>query len=185
MKLKTKKKLVTILKIIATVCVIPLVFSTFFSGYTIVSEGIQSNIVNISIFEFMSQNDFLLALSFVCMVLQIMLIVFVVFYGMIQTMKKNPNKLLGAITAVFEIVFSIMPFVMLAIFCIKNSALGLKYIIGPCPILYLVCGILFGGLMFASYLIPVKKVANTASYKKVEVSNVEQSAVAQETVNKE
>ena len=81
MKLKTRKKITTILKIVATIFVVPLVFSSFFSGYTVLSEGPQTNTpVSISIFEFPSMKEFVPALAFVSIVLETVLIIFMIFF---------------------------------------------------------------------------------------------------------
>ena len=53
MKIQAKNKISTILKIIATLSIIPLIFSTFFSGYDVIRSGTQVNKpVAVSIFEF-------------------------------------------------------------------------------------------------------------------------------------
>lgn len=170
MKIKAKKKLVNVLRIIGTLCAIPLVFSSFFSGYNVISSGTQTNApVGISIFEFAQQKDFLLALAFVSCVLQTILIIFNIFYGVSKITKKNPDNLIGIITIIFELILSIMPFIMVLIYCNKNSATGLSYTIGICPIFYMIFGLIFGGLMLASYLIPIKKPAlQISSTKKAE-----------------
>ena len=171
MKIKARKKLITALKLIATLVVIPLVFSTFFSGYNVSSVGAQTNTpVEMSIFEFPQQKDFLLALAFVCSLLQMLLIVFNIFYGVSRTMNKKSDNLIGIITIVFELILCVTPITMIGIFCNKNSVLGLTYTIGACPIMYLICGLLFGGLMLASYIIPAKQPPKkTKPAKSVEV----------------
>lgn len=157
MKLKTRKKLTTILKIVATIFVIPLVFSTFFSGYTVLSVGPQVNTpVSVSIFEFPAAKEFVLALAFVSIVLETVLVIFMIFFGISQTMRKTQDALIGVMTAVFQIILAIMQFVMMVIFCKTNSVIGLTYSLGVCPIMYFVCGLLFGGFMIASYLVPTK-----------------------------
>ena len=116
MKLKTRKKLPTILKMVATIFVIPLVFSTFFSGYTVLSEGPQTNTpVGISIFEFPAMKEFVPALAFVSIVLETILIVFMIFFGISQTMSKTQDALIGVMTAVFQIILAIMQFAMMII----------------------------------------------------------------------
>ena len=158
MKAKKRKKLITLLRIVASICAIPLVFSSFFNGYTVLSEGTQINApVGISIFEFAQQKDFMLALAFVGCVLQTILIVFNIFYGVTKVTQKNPDNLIGIITIVFQLILAVVPFTMVAIYCNKHTMLGLTYTIGICPIFYFVFGLLFGGFMMASYVIPVKK----------------------------
>ena len=158
MKNKAKKKIINILRIVGTLCAIPLIFSSFFSGYDVLSSGTQTTApVSVSIFEFAQQKDFLLALAFVSCVLQTILIIFNIFYGVTKITKKNPDNLIGIITIIFELILSIMPFIVVLWYCNKNSAIGLTYTVGICPIFYMIFGILFGGLMLASYLIPVKK----------------------------
>jgi hypothetical protein len=166
MKLKKRKKIITMLKLIATLVVIPLVFSTFFNGYDVQSVGLQTNTpVAMSIFEFPQQKDFLLALAFVCSVLQVLLIVFNIFYGVSKTMSKSSDNLIGIITSVFELILCVTPILMVGMFCKKNSVLGLTYTIGICPIMYLICGLIFGGLMLAAYIIPVKQPAKKTPVK--------------------
>ena len=177
MKVKTRKKLITTLKLIATLSVIPLVFSTFFSGYTVLSEGTQTNApVGISIFEFPQQKDFLLALAFVCSLLEVVLIVFNIFYGVAKTMNKKSDNLIGIITTIFELILCVTPIIMVGTFCSKNSVLGLTYKLGVCPIMYLICGLVFGGLMLSSYIIPVKKQANKKVETKKDFEDVKENS---------
>ena len=120
MKLKTRKKLTTILKIVATIFVVPLVFSSFFSGYTVLSEGPQTNTpVSISIFEFPSMKEFVPALAFVSIVLETVLIIFMIFFGISQTMRKTQDALIGVMTAIFQMILAIMQFVMIIIVLYK------------------------------------------------------------------
>ncbi len=160
MKAKTNK-LSTILKLIATIFVIPLVIGTFFSGFVVNADG--STPSDVSIFEFVLKKDAWLALAFVCTVLLIILVVFSIFYGLTKTMSsKRTDNFIGILILVFELILSITPFLTVLIYCVKNSAKGLKYSVGVCPILSMVCGLIFGVLMLVSYVAkPQNRKGNT------------------------
>ena len=154
MKIQTKNRISTILKIVATLSIIPLIFSTFFSGYDVISVGTQVNKpVSVSIFEFTGKKETLLAFAFVAIIMELLIILFMTFFGMGQIMKKKQDKFLGIVVAVFEMIIAILPLILVAIFCQSNTEEGLKYSLGVCPIIYTVCGFLFGGLMISSYAI--------------------------------
>ena len=154
MKLQTKNKISTILKIVATLSIIPLIFSTFFSGYDVTSSGTQVNKpVAVSIFEFTGKKETLLTFAFVAIIMELLIILFMTFFGMTQTMKKKQDKFLGIVVAVFEMIIAILPLVLVAVYCNKNTEEGLKYALGVCPIIYTVCGLVFGGLMTTSYVL--------------------------------
>lgn len=151
MKAKTNR-LNTILKLIATFFVVPLVIGTFFSGFVVKADG--SSPSDVSIFEFVLKKDVWLALAFVCTVLLIILVVFSIFYGITKTMSvKRTDNFIGILILTFELILSLAPFFTVLIYCVKNSVKGLKYSVGVCPILSMVCGIVFGVLMLASYVI--------------------------------
>ena len=170
--MKNKWNTNVILKMIATLSMIPLVFSTFFSGFTIISEGVQKNApVEVSLFEYVSKMDFLLVLSFVCSILLFLIMLAIVVYSALNVVKKENEKFWGVMLCCFELTLTIMSFLFVVIYCIKNTVVGvdfsLTYKIGAQSIIYFVCGLVFGITMLISYFIKVKK-PKRASVKKVQ-----------------
>ena len=84
------------------------------------------------------------------------MLLFLTFYGIIQTTKVKKEKFIGICISVIEFALSIISFVCVLIYC-KAFNEGVKYTIGVSPICYLIFGILFAGLMLASYIVPDKK----------------------------
>lgn len=164
MKNKTNKVSV-ILKIIATFCVIPLIFSSFASGFNIVGNTTTS----VSMFEFTQRTNVFLAEAFVCMVLQVLVILFLTFYGVVQTTKVKKEKLIGICLSVAEFALAVLSFICVLIYC-KAFNGGENYVIGASPICFLIFGTLFSGFMIASYVVPdkpVKKSKTTTKAKQV------------------
>lgn len=160
--MKKKWQLNVVLKMIAAFFVIPLVFSTFFSGYKVISEGVQKNApVEVSLFEYVSKGDILLTFAFVCTILMFLLILAIIVFSMINVSKKQNDRFIGILLCSFQLVLTVMSFVIMIIFCAKNTVKGdvysLKYMLGASTIIYFVCGMLFGVLSMMSYLVKVKK----------------------------
>jgi len=176
--MKKQWQLNVILKMIATFCVIPLVFSTFFSGFTIISDGVQKNApVEVSLFEYVSKGDLLLVFSFVCTVLLFILMVAIVVYSMFNVLKKENNKFIGVLLCVFELVLTIIAFLFVVIYCMKNTVKGidfsLTYKLGASSIIYFICGLLFGIITLISYLINIKKQKRTTKKKSEAIKSEE------------
>ena len=168
--MKKQWQLNVILKMVATLCLIPLVFSTFFSGFTIISDGVQKNApVEVSLFEYASKGDILLVFSFVCTVLLFILMVAIVVYSMLNVLKKENNKFIGVLLCSFELLLTVLGFTFIVIYCVKNTVVGvdfsLEYKLGVSSIIYFVCGLLFGIITLASYLINIKKQKKTTKKK--------------------
>lgn len=164
--MKKRWQINVVLKMFATLCVIPIVFSTFFSGFNIISSGIQTNApVEVSLFDYVSKNNILLAISFVCTVLMIMLIVAIVVFSMINVYSKKNNRFIGVLLSVFELILSILAFVFVLVFCLNSSVYdvnsSLKYVLGPCSVLCFVFGLIFGILMIISYCMKFEFKKNT------------------------
>jgi len=161
------------LKMFAILAVIPIVFSTFFGGYEVISNGLQVNApVSVSIFDYVSKNDIFLAISFVCIVLMILLILAIAILSIIDVYKKRNTNFLGILLSSFEIILSITIFVCTLAFCLNNSVYSentsLKYELGTCTILCFVFGLIFGIFSLISYTIKIdKKDVKTKNSKNV------------------
>ena len=92
-------------------------------------------------------------MSFVAIVLEILTIVCITFFGMGQTIKHKQDKFIGIVLSTCEILISLIPIILVGVFCNMKTEAGLKYVMGVCPIIYCISGILFGGLMILSYII--------------------------------
>lgn len=141
-----------ILKIIATIFIIPLIFSSFSSGFNITTDSTAV----VSMFKFVEQDNIFLAEAFICMVLQILVLVFLTFYGVLHATKKTKSKLIGVFLSIVQFALATVSLICVGIYCITKSASGAKYAIGVSPIMYFVCGLIFGGLMIASYFVKDK-----------------------------
>ena len=164
MKNKTNN-LSIILKIVATLCVIPLIFSSFFSGYKIGDT-------TVSMFEFVKQGNIFLTQAFISMVLQVLVILFLIFYGIVQTTNRKNERFIGTFLSIAQFVISIMAFVCVLIYCLTNAE---KCIIGLSPIFYLVFGCVYATLMIVSYFIKDKNITNkkSSTFKKQTIQEQE------------
>ena len=156
---KGKLNLNILLRLLATISVVPLIFSTFFSGYIIKSADTP---VEVSLFDYVAEKDFFLAMTFVCSVMLVLLIVAIIIISSLEVVKRKNYRFVVIMLTVFELILTITAFTFIAIYCAKNTISdavvgAVTYTLGGASIIYFVCGILFGGLTLASYLIPEKK----------------------------
>ena len=122
MKKQKQSRLKIILSLIATLCVLPLVFSSFFSGYKIITSGTQGNkVVEVAIFDYVMKNDFLLALAFVGCMLSFVLIITIIAHSLVLILKNKKDKFMGITFCSIEIFLSIMAFICVLLYCNKNT----------------------------------------------------------------
>ena len=165
MRKQKQPKLRVILSMIATLTILPLVFSTFFSGYKIINAGAQGNkVVEVSLFEYITKSDFLLSIAFVSCMLSFILIITVIVHSLVSILKDKKDNFLGITLSVVEIMLSIMAFVVMIIYCSKNTIstidYTLKYSLGPSTIIYFVRGVVFGIISIIAYLVKPSKKKN-------------------------
>lgn len=156
------KKLIDVLSMFAVFLVIPMMFSTFFDGYSVVSSGVQTNApVQVSIFEYLNQRNFLLVLSFLFALVLIVAVLTNIVYTIKITMAKSNGGTLRFYLSAIIIISAILMFVFTAVFC-KNStqingSASLTYKVGGCSILMLVCGVVIGLLNLVCFFLSNKK----------------------------
>ena len=165
MRKQKQPKLRVILSMVATLTILPLVFSTFFSGYKIINAGAQGNkVVEVSLFEYITKSDFLLSIAFVSCMLSFILIITVIVHSLVSILKDKKDNFLGITLSVVEIMLSIMAFVVMIIYCSKNTIstidYTLKYSLGPSTIIYFVSGVVFGIISIIAYLVKPSKKKN-------------------------
>lgn len=156
------KKLINILSMLAVFLVIPMMFSTFFDGYSIVSKGVQTNApYQVSIFEYLNQRSVVLTFSFLFALVLVLAVLANIVYTIKLTINKENGGVLRFYFAIFIIVSAILTFVLTLVFCVShtqsdgNSALN--YNVGGCMILMLVCGLVIGILNLVCYFLANKK----------------------------
>lgn len=156
------KKIINILSMFAVFLVVPLMFSTFFDGYSVVSQGVQTNApVEISIFQYLNQRSILLVFSLVFAFVLILAVLVNIVYTIKITMEKQTGGVLRFYFAVIIIISAILMFLFTFIYCKQNTiiedASSLTYKVGGCSILMLVCGLVIGVLNLICYFISNKK----------------------------
>lgn len=175
--MKKKWQLNITLKMFAIFSMIPVVFSSFFSGYNVISSGLQVNApVSVSVFDYVAQKDVFLSLAFVSIVLMVLLILAITILSMVDVYRKQNTNFYGMMLSIFEIILSVLIFVSTLIYCIKNSVYtdttSLVYELGSCTILSFVFGLISGVLYLISYTIKIefKKKKPPVANKKIENS---------------
>ena len=162
MRKQKQSRLKIILSMIATLSILPLVFSTFFSGYNIITSGVQGDkVVEVAIFDYVMKNDFLLALAFVGCMLSFVLIITVIAHSLVLILKNRNEKFMGITFCSIEIFLSIMSFICVLLYCKKNTMVSegysVKYAIGSSTIIYFVIGLIFGIISIIAYSVNIQK----------------------------
>lgn len=156
------KKLVNLLSTFAVFLMIPLVFSAFFDGYSVVSKGVQTNApIRISIFEYLNQRSVILAFSFVFALVLVLTILVGIVYSIKLSVSGGKGGILRFYTSIITIISAILTFVFTLSYCTSHSgssgSASLTYKVGGCMILMLVCGVVIGTLNLVCYFLENKK----------------------------